>query len=301
MFFKKYHIVIFKDRGGAHRNLHLRGWLGIVLAIIFIAMAVSNFYLWQSYTQNYMLGSKFKNAEKTIEEQNRQISSLNSKIRFVYEDISRVQQFDSKLRVMLNIDKESAEVVDQAGNPAGNSFNQNFLQVHRQELITRKMHTFLDSLNNDIRLEEVKQQYLMQTLRGNKELLVSTPSIWPADGVLTSTFGMRRSPFTGVGQLHKGIDISGRPGTPINAPAKGVVIFAQADGAYGNCVVINHGNSLSTRYAHMLRSTVKEGQTVNRGEIIGYIGSSGRSTGPHLHYEVRVGGVPVNPMRYILN
>ena len=303
MLFKKYHIVIFKDRDGVHRNLHLRGWLGVFLAMIFIAMGVSNFYLWQAYTHNYMMGSQLANAEKTIEEQNRQIFSLSSKVRLVHEDISRVQQFDSKLRVMLNIDKEPAEVGPSVGgvNPAGTPFSQSFLYMHRQELMTRKMHTFLDSLNNDIRLEEVRQQELMSTLRNNRELLISTPSIWPAEGVLTSTFGGRASPFTGSGTFHKGLDISNRPGTPIHAPARGTATFVGTDGAYGNCIILDHGNSLSTRYAHMLRSAIKEGQVINRGDIIGYIGNSGRSTGPHLHYEVRIGGVCVNPMRYILN
>lgn len=303
MLFKKYHIVIFKDRGGAHRNLHLRGWLGVFLALLFIAMGVSNFYLWQAYTHNYMLGSKLENAEKIIEQQNRQIFSLSSKVRLVNEDISRVQQFNSKLRVMLNIDKEPAEVGPAVGsvNPTGTSFSQSFLYMHRQELMTRRMHSFLDSLNNDIRLEEVRQQELMRTMRDNRELLISTPSIWPAEGILTSTFGGRASPFSGSGAFHKGLDISNRPGTPIHAPARGTASFVGTDGSYGNCVILDHGNSLSTRYAHMLRSTIKEGQMVNRGDIIGYIGNSGRSTGPHLHYEVRIGGVCVNPMRYILN
>ncbi|SHN72144.1 M23 family metallopeptidase [Desulfovibrio litoralis] len=301
MFFKKYHIVIFKDRDGNHRHLRLRGWFGVFLVLLFIAMSGVNIYLFKFYHANQTLNAELDNAQKTIEEQERQLVSLNSKIRLVYDDIARVQQFDSKLRVMLNIDKDPIEINEPGTDNNNSPTNMNFLQLHRQELMTRKMHLFLNLLNNDIRLEEVKQQELVKILRNNKELLVSTPSIWPAEGTLTSGFGMRGSPFTGTQTMHKGLDISNRPGTPIYAPAKGTVTFSQYDGAYGNTLIIDHGNSLSTRYSHMLRAAAKEGQTVQRGEVIGYIGNSGRSTGPHLHYEVRIGGVPVNPMRYILN
>ena len=110
-----------------------------------------------------------------------------------------------------------------------------------------------------------------------------------------------RIPFGGgSGQFHKGLDISSRMGTPILAPAQGAVTMAARDGAYGNSVEINHGGGIVTKYGHMQRWVVQPGQWVKRGEIIGYIGMTGRTTGPHLHYEVRLNGVPVNPMRYIL-
>ena len=101
--------------------------------------------------------------------------------------------------------------------------------------------------------------------------------------------------------MHKGLDISNRVGTPICAPARGTVTFVGADGGYGTCVMIDHGNNIVTRYAHLQKALVREGQYVQRGDVIAALGNTGRSTGPHLHYEVIVGGIPVNPMRYILN
>lgn len=128
----------------------------------------------------------------------------------------------------------------------------------------------------------------------------ATPSIWPAAGRLTSGFGMRRSPFNRtVMQFHGGIDIAGVHGSPIYATAEGTVTLAAYRGGYGNTVIISHGYGLETYYAHLSRFAVSSGQWVKRGQVIGYMGRTGRVTGTHLHYEVRVNGVAVNPINYI--
>ena len=303
MLFKKYQIVIFKDREGVCSQVRLRGWLGMAALLLLLGMAGGGFYLWSYYPRSLALEHQLAEAQKSVQEQNTQILSMASKLQAMQEDLRRVQQFDAKLRVMMNVNQEPASAGEQAESleNAGSGFSQSFLPLHRQDLLARRMHSLSEQLYEDLGAEEVGQQELMLRLRDNKEFLISTPSIWPAEGQLSSTFGMRSSPFTGQGRMHAGLDISNRPGTPIISPAKGTVTFSGWDGAYGICVLINHGNNISTRYAHMLRSAVREGQVVNRGDIIGNIGNTGRSTGPHLHYEVRVGGVCVNPMRYILN
>jgi murein DD-endopeptidase MepM/ murein hydrolase activator NlpD len=125
----------------------------------------------------------------------------------------------------------------------------------------------------------------------------ATPSaaglIWPVQGVLTSPFGMR------WGRMHEGIDIGASQGTPIYAAAGGTVNYAGWEGGYGNLTVIDHGNGLATAYGHQSQLAVSSGQTVSRGQVIGYIGSTGHSTGPHLHFEVRVNGVPNDPLAYL--
>jgi len=126
------------------------------------------------------------------------------------------------------------------------------------------------------------------------------PSLWPVNGSLTSYFGKRADPFSGEGALHPGIDISVPAGTSVRAAADGVVSFASFFGGYGLVVIIDHGGGYSTYYAHLSRLEVVSGQEVRRGEIIGQSGSSGRSTSPHLHYEVRIHGVPVNPYPYLM-
>ena len=296
MLFGKYHIVIFKEKSGASRNLRFRGWLGVFLFLLVAGLVAGNLWLWERYEEAATLREQLLVSERALEEQGVHISTLVSRFSEVQDSLDRVQQFDSKLRLMMNMEKDPADV-----STGGDDFSSSYLPLHRRELTVRKMSSFLRQLSSDVGLEEVRQQELLLTLRANRERLVSLPSIWPVAGFLTSRFGTRASPFTGSREPHKGLDISARPGTPIYAPGKGTVSFAAMDGAYGNSVILQHGAGLSTRYAHMQRFVVKEGQVLNRGDLIGYVGSTGRVSGPHLHYEVLMNGVHVDPMRYILN
>jgi murein DD-endopeptidase MepM/ murein hydrolase activator NlpD len=131
-------------------------------------------------------------------------------------------------------------------------------------------------------------------------LAAATPSIWPANGWLSSAVGMRTDPFTGERDYHQGLDIAADKGTPAYATAAGTVRHASYQGAYGNLVVIDHGYGLETRYGHLSTFTVKVGDTVQRGDIIGLVGATGRATSSHLHYEVRVNGRVLNPLQMLL-
>ena len=129
--------------------------------------------------------------------------------------------------------------------------------------------------------------------------LASAPNLWPVEGTVTGSFGERIDPFNGEGAFHSGVDISTSYGHAVLAPADGMVIFSEVMGGYGRMVVINHGNGISTRFGHLAAFAVAPGQRVHRGDTIGYVGLSGRSTGPHLHYEVRINNTPVNPYKYL--
>ena len=129
--------------------------------------------------------------------------------------------------------------------------------------------------------------------------LTSTPSIWPVIGHLTGSFGERMDPFSGEGAFHTGVDISAQYGDPVHATADGVVIEAGDRAGYGRLVEIDHGYGVTTWYGHMSTLNVLVGEQIHRGDTIGNVGVSGRSTGPHVHYEVRINGAPVNPMRYL--
>lgn len=141
---------------------------------------------------------------------------------------------------------------------------------------------------------------LWKDLSDKNEILQTTPSIRPTQGWVSSNFGMRNSPFSGDPAQHKGLDIAADPGAPIHAPASGIVTAATLDSGYGKVITVDHGHGIVTRYGHCSQMYVKAGQKVKRGDVIGAVGNTGRSTGPHLHYEVRLQGVPVNPERYIL-
>ena len=127
----------------------------------------------------------------------------------------------------------------------------------------------------------------------------SAPNLWPVEGRITGSFGERLDPFNGEGAFHSGVDISTAYGQAIVAPADGVVAFADFLGGYGKAIMIDHGHGISTRYGHLSGFAVTPGQQVHRGDTIGYVGMSGRSTGPHLHYEVRINDTPVNPYKYL--
>lgn len=127
----------------------------------------------------------------------------------------------------------------------------------------------------------------------------SQPSVWPLMGTLSSSFGERSDPFSGEGAFHSGIDLSAPKGTPVHATADGVVSQAGWGGNYGKVIVINHGSRVQTYYAHLSELLVLPGEDVRLGEVIALSGGTGRATGPHLHYEVRIGGTPVNPYRYL--
>jgi murein DD-endopeptidase MepM/ murein hydrolase activator NlpD len=144
-------------------------------------------------------------------------------------------------------------------------------------------------------------EVLLGQLDDKRQRLVSMPSIWPSKGWLTSRFGARVSPFTGRRQQHGGIDIAAASGTPIHAPARGRVTFAGRKGPLGNALVLDHGFGVKTVYGHTREILVNTGDTVERGDKIAAIGSSGRSTGPHLHYVVEVKGKPRNPLDYIFD
>lgn len=125
------------------------------------------------------------------------------------------------------------------------------------------------------------------------------PSLWPVQGRLTSSFGQRVDPFNGEGAFHSGIDISVPYGTPVHSAADGVVTFAEFMSGYGRLINVDHGHGLATRYGHLSGFAVAAGQHVRRGQVIGYVGTTGRVTSPHLHYEVRIQSVPVNPHKYL--
>jgi murein DD-endopeptidase MepM/ murein hydrolase activator NlpD len=168
----------------------------------------------------------------------------------------------------------------------------------------KSLHTFYDLRNSALtsatpRIDGVAGFGSLTQVGGT--LLVSAPDLWPVMGPITSSFGQREDPMTGngEGEFHPGIDISAPIGTPVRATADGIVKSARMENGYGREVVLDNGHGVETCYGHMSGFAVMAGQTVVRGQVIGYVGMSGRTTGPHLHYEVRIRNAPVNPHKYL--
>ena len=156
-------------------------------------------------------------------------------------------------------------------------------------------------LQHEVTYQERTMEELSAAANVRTQRWASTPSIWPVKGWVTSGFGPRISPFTGQLAMHDGLDIGAAPNTQIQAPAAGRVIAAGFDAGMGNVVTIDHGNGVQSQFGHLAKALVKEGQKVKRGDVIALLGSTGRSTGPHLHYMLKVNNRTVNPQLYILN
>ncbi len=232
--------------------------------------------------------------------QKKQIDMLDSKVAEFGKKMTELKQFDKKIRIITNLeDEEDDGKLLGMGGPIPEEKRLDGKMADVEKVIIGRVHGSIDQLLGEADHQEKSFKELLEFLKKQKSLLATTPSIWPVRGWVTSEFGYRISPFTGRREFHRGIDIATRMKKEIVAPAGGVVTKARPDTGMGNEVRINHGNNIITVYGHMLKSTVKKGRRVKRGDLIGYVGNSGRSTGPHLHYGVLVKGIYVNPRRHL--
>lgn len=163
-----------------------------------------------------------------------------------------------------------------------------------------KLHKAFDTVLQHALTVEMDVQSLTTALLDQRDYLDSMPTLKPTNGWYTSGFGLRNSPFTGKPTMHEGLDLANHVGSPIVAPASGIVTYSGARPGYGNLVTVDHGYGIQTQFGHVSRMYVKVGEKVKRGQKIAAVGNTGRSTGPHAHYEVRVNGIPVDPYFYIL-
>ena len=229
-----------------------------------------------------------------------QFEYLSRRIESIGDRLAELNEFDAKLRVMVNPEAsdDSSEYSGVGGSDPALWDPKKSADTHGGML--KSMHRALDALDQDTALAKAGKTQLHSYLESQKKLLASTPSIWPTRGWLSSRFGTRISPFTGEKEFHRGIDISSRKGSPVVAPAQGVVSSVGKDRGYGTVITLSHGYGLKTRYAHLHKTLVKKGQHVKRGDTIALVGNTGRSTGSHLHYEVFLNKVRVDPLHYIL-
>jgi murein DD-endopeptidase MepM/ murein hydrolase activator NlpD len=225
-----------------------------------------------------------------------------SEIDALKQQMIRIHRLDTKLRVIADLE-DAAPQVQLSGmggvNPEGGILA--CLPRERREEWAGRIRDCLRELTSTADEQEASLLFLEKALNEKKDLLANTPSVWPTLGWLSSGFGYRASPFTGLREFHRGVDIAYRAGTPVIAPADGVVVQTGTDPGFGRYVRLKHGYGYQTFYGHLGEIIAKKGQGVRRGQMIAKIGNTGRSTGPHLHYEVHVSGLPVNPLRYMIN
>ncbi len=298
MLFQKYQVVLIKEKSGVTRTISFNTGYIVAIFLLISVLLAGNIFFFQSFKENVMLRAYADEKQIQLEESQAQILAMASEVKLIQENLSRIQSFNSKLSIIADLETEPVE--ENIGGSSITEANLDNLPLHRQNLASRKIRTYLEDLAVQAKLEEVRQQEILLGLREHEQMLAALPSITPVEGFLTSKFGRRKSPFgTGKVEFHKGIDIAAPTGTPIIAPASGTVTKISTNGAYGKAIEITHGSGISTKYAHMHSFNVEKGDKVSRYDVIGTVGSTGRSTGPHLHYEVRLNGVATNPELYI--
>ncbi len=240
--------------------------------------------------------------QEIITSQRKQIQEFAGQINSLKSQLLALNEFERQIRVIANLDHPEAQRgLFGIGGSAPEDLDPKTDLRKKHSSLMREMHEQTDELEQAGAVQHKNFESLMKELDAQKNLLKCTPAIRPAEGIPTSVFGERESPFTGMSEFHTGLDIAAPVGTPVIAPADGKVTFADTKGAFGKMMVINHGFGLVTRYAHLDEFLKNAGDTVKRGEKIAVMGNSGRSTGPHLHYEVHLHSVPVDPSEYILN
>ncbi|CDG36281.1 peptidase M23B [Acetivibrio thermocellus BC1] len=269
--------------------------LGAILLTMFICSGILITYL---IYENRVLNEDRK---KVIAVNNQQMNLITEREEIIQSYIRKVEEQDKLIKNFTTLYRDmTAKYID--GSMENVTASRSGLRDDRSFINDiNKLKGILDKLEEINGDDADILSSLSETQSKLKQYIDSIPTLWPASGRISSRFGTRSDPFNFSQKVHEGIDIAADYGTTILASATGKVTLSDWYGNYGKCVIIDHGYGLSTLYGHCQTLLVKEGQTVKKGDKIATVGSTGRSTGPHLHFEVRLNGVPVDPLQYLDN
>jgi len=303
----QYTLVLFRTGNGVHRKLVIpvkqAKWIMMLLApavsALFLgALAAISLYLVNLHNINDY--SKLAQKNRELE---KQVSFFSQRMGDLHDRFATLQESNARVKVMANLAVRPGAVgtVSLGGpDPLAAELTVSSIDAERK-LQLAEMHRELQRLEIGFAREEGELKELSTHLKEQQTLLNFTPSVWPVRGWISSHFGYRVSPFTGRRELHKGLDIVNRKGTPVVVTADGRVVFAGYKHGYGKMVIVDHGLDKLTKYGHLSKISVHSGDLLTRGQELGKVGSTGRSTGPHLHYEVVVNGKAVDPVDYLLD
>lgn len=302
-----YTIVVFPGSTGAPIKFSVTKALAktaLVFALVAgLGITGSSYYFSKQVAKWGEKDTELADLRRETRLQKVQIEKFSHQVRTIENEMARLERFEKKLKVITAFSGSAGNTKKKwgVGGPYGLTSASFITSLQKQSRsMMERLSGDLSSLTNQAKMKQVSFQEMDEYFKSQKSLLSATPSIWPTRGWVTSGFGFRKSPFTGLSERHDGWDIAARTGSNIRAPGEGTVILVGRHNGYGNFVEIDHGYGLITRFAHTAKNFVKVGDKVKRGQVIALVGSTGRSTGPHLHYEVHLNGVPVNPRNYIL-
>jgi murein DD-endopeptidase MepM/ murein hydrolase activator NlpD len=293
-------VIVVSDHSQAVRKFRLpRKWLHnsayVGAGVGLVALLTIGHYF-------ALLGASSENS--VLKEENVQLRSqillVQEKVAHISATLDRVERFDAKLRSAVTQlqDPERNLAIGPVGNPESESAIPGPAPAAEGNLSA--LPGKLTSLESEASRQEQSLRELQEYFDDQRSLLASTPSIWPTRGWVTSDFGTRIDPYTAERKMHQGLDIASPHGQPVYTPSDGTVVFVGTEGGYGKVLVVDHGYGVKTRYGHLSEIFVHSGDRVRRGDKVAAVGNTGRSTGSHLHYEVRVNGIPENPRKFIL-
>jgi murein DD-endopeptidase MepM/ murein hydrolase activator NlpD len=288
-------IMLVPDDNSKVVSIRLSGIIFAGLLLLWVSgIAVSAFII-----------SRHANYRATIEYNkylNQKHKVFTAEVLRAREAVKRISELDGQLRGMLKL-KSREGIIKYTGFGGPTNIDSQMLEKHIKDrdssIETDSFALAAKYIDEESRKSEQSYQQIIKYITEQRARMTAVPSGWPVKGWITAGFGSRMDPFTGALTFHEGVDIANDEGTPIKAQADGVIVGAGFERGYGNVVLINHANGYTTRFGHMRNFVVTKGQHIKKGQILGYMGSTGRSTASHLHYEVRLNGVAVNPVRYM--
>ena len=299
---KTYSIIIVSDALSTNKEFVVtskmikKAFLAAAIILLFFGVAIFD-YLNTAFDKE-----KLRQLEDEVTQKETLITDLSAQVTSLNRSLKHMESITKKILVVSGLQSPFAlKEVGSGGGPI-----QNF-DLSGSEIAIDPNNPSTDlvgqaaELNDKFKKLESTLKFVRSVIDEQKVRLASTPSIWPTRGYLTDGYGVRRHPFTGKRDFHHGVDIATQLGNKVIAPANGTVLVAENRGYYGKLVIVDHGYGYTTWYGHLADYNVKEGDRVKRGQVIAYVGSTGRSNAPHLHYEVRVFGKPQNPINFIID
>jgi murein DD-endopeptidase MepM/ murein hydrolase activator NlpD len=284
-------IMVVPDARAGLRRFHVKGShliIGAVVAGVLVSLALAlPVVAWSAHATSDELASVSHERDRLAGS----LEQVDGTLRDLMTRLDRFERRTEKLATLAGLDLPGLAGQGVGAGTSGSSM----------ELMSSRLQREAEQLSDRSRLIGRRLDTVEELIAERSERLSRTPSILPVRGLLTSGFSWRRHPFTGRRQFHPGLDVAAPEGTPVHAPADGVVVKTERHGGYGKVLYVSHGDGITTRYGHLLEYRTRPGERVRRGDVVGLVGNTGRSTGPHLHYEVLVHGKQVDPMKYVMD
>jgi murein DD-endopeptidase MepM/ murein hydrolase activator NlpD len=300
MLLENYRVYVFNEADASGPMFQLKGWMLVATALFFLTLVGLNLFFVMGYQGMLWSQARLGASDREIANQKDRFFASGLAIKSLSQDFRAIADITPKLRIMLNLTpgaRANAGLADALENRVPQVLA---LPAPLRKGALRALSRLLDALGEEMLRAETAQQEVVIALGLQKKNLTRVPCIWPVRGEILSEFAWRSDPFGKGREFHNGLDIKSPPGTPVACAAAGTVIYAGWMSGYGWMVDVDHGGGIVTRYGHMSKILAREGQFLSRYDTLGLVGSTGRATGPHLHYEVQVRGDPVNPLNYII-